>query len=104
MWPRAVRSLVRTAKLVTGLALDHALNQSDELIVHPAARRFGGSTLIGPGERHLVERFRTEPLRGTRHHPTPERAIEIGRRFVVGQRPHHHALQSALHEIASRGG
>src|SRR6266702_4962388 len=70
----------------------------------PTAPALAVSTLIGPGERDLVERLRAEPLRGPLDHPPAERAIEIRRRLVVGQRPDHHALQTALPEIAPRRG
>src|SRR6476620_4475205 len=60
-------------------------------------------TLIGPGEGNLVERFGPELLRGARHHAAAERAIELGRRIIVGKRPDYHALQAALRQIAPRG-
>src|ERR1700733_2150862 len=55
---------------------------------------------ICPGESDLVERLRPELLRGARHHAAAERAIEFGSGIVVGERPHHHALQPALREVA----
>src|ERR1700754_3256103 len=61
-------------------------------------------TSIRPGERDLVERLRPEFLRGPRHHPPAEGAVEFGRMFVVGERPDHHALQAALHQVALGGG
>src|SRR5215207_11729695 len=61
-------------------------------------------TLAGPGESDLVERLGPELLRGPRHHPAAECAVEFRRGVVVGQRPDHHALQPALHQIAPGGG
>src|ERR1700743_2867946 len=55
--------------------------------------------LICPGEGDLVERLRPEPFRGAPHHPPDKRAIEFGGTIVVGERPDHHALQTALHEV-----
>src|ERR1700759_2044026 len=59
---------------------------------------------IGPGESDLVQRLDAETLRGARHHAAAERTVELGRRIVVGQRPHHHAAQAALAEVAAGGG
>src|SRR5579872_5715379 len=64
--------------------------------------KFSAGKSVRPGERDLVERLRPELLRGTRHHAPAERAIELGRRLVVGKRPDHHALQAALHQVAPR--
>src|SRR5882724_3429693 len=57
-------------------------------------------TSVSPGEGDLVERLRPEFLRGPRHHPPAEGAVEFGRMYVVGERPDHHALQAALHQVA----
>src|SRR5579872_3786454 len=62
--------------------------------------KFSAGKSVRPGERDLVERLRPELLRGTRHHPPAERAVELGRRLVVGKCPDHHALEAALHEVA----
>src|SRR5947207_733940 len=59
-----------------------------------------GFASAGPGESDLVERLRPELLRGAGHHPAAERTVEFRRRVVVGERPDHHALQPALHQIA----
>src|SRR6185369_13608294 len=58
---------------------------------------------VRPGEGDLVERLRPELFRRAGHHAAAQRAIEFGRRLVVGQRPDHHALEAALHEVAARG-
>src|SRR3954469_11081819 len=58
---------------------------------------------VGPGEGDLVERLRPELLRGAGDHAAAECAVEFGGGLVVGERPDHHALQPALHEIAARG-
>src|SRR5450631_3685621 len=57
---------------------------------------------VGPGEGNLVERLRSEFLRGARDHAAAERTIKLGRWIVVGVRPDHHALQPALQQVASR--
>src|SRR5205807_10549453 len=64
------------------------------------ARTSEGRRLIGPGERDLVERFGPELFRGARDHPAAERTIKLRRRVVVRERPHHHALQPALQQVA----
>src|SRR3954452_5036488 len=64
-------------------------------------RAFGS---VAPGEGDLVERLGPELLRGARDHAAAECAIKLGRGVVVGERPNHHALKSALHQIAPCGG
>src|SRR5712675_395355 len=59
---------------------------------------------VGPGEGDLVERLGPELLRGAGDHAAAEGAVEFRRRIVVGERPDHHALQPALHQIAPGGG
>src|SRR6185312_2418132 len=59
---------------------------------------------VGPGEGDFIERFGPEFLRGAGYHPAAERAVELRRRVVVRERPNHHALQPALHQIAPGGG
>src|SRR5947207_2825855 len=63
-----------------------------------------------------ANRWRSCCWRRTRPSPSPiraraicprcaaARAVEADRRLVVGQRPDHQAVQSALHEVATRGG
>ena len=62
----------------------------------------GNASLPGVGD--LVERLGAEALRGAGDRAAAERAIEFHRRLVIGQRPHHQALQAALHEVLARGG
>src|SRR5262245_22277095 len=57
-----------------------------------------------PGEGDLVQGARAELLRRARHGAAAERAIELDRRLVVGQRPDHQALEPALRKIAAGGG
>src|SRR5882762_1298883 len=59
---------------------------------------------IGPGEGDLVERLGPEFLRRARDHTAAERAVELRRGIVVGERPDHHALQAALQQVAPCGG
>src|SRR6187549_2154453 len=56
-----------------------------------------------PGEGDLIEHLAAEALRGARNRAAAERAIEFDRGLIVRQRPHHHALQSALRHILARG-
>jgi len=56
-----------------------------------------------PGEGDLIEHLAAEALRGARNRAAAERAIEFDRGLIVGQRPHHHALQSALRHVLARG-
>src|SRR5579871_138162 len=58
---------------------------------------------VRPGEGDLVEDLASELFGRLRHHATAEAAVEVKRRLVVGQRPHHHALQPALGEVALGG-
>src|SRR6266404_324573 len=62
------------------------------------------SASVGPGESDLIERFGPELLGGAGHHAAPERAVEFRGGVVIGQRPDHHALQPALHQVAPSGG
>src|SRR5664280_320698 len=62
----------------------------------------GNASLPGVGD--LVERLGAKALRGAGDRAAAERAIEFHRRLVIGQRPHHQALQAALHEVLARGG
>src|SRR5204862_389744 len=55
-------------------------------------------------ERDLIEALLPEAFGRTRHRPAAERLVETHRRVVVGERPHHEALQSALREVAPRRG
>ena len=57
-----------------------------------------------PGVGDLIERLGAKALRGARDRAAAERAIKFHRRFVVGKRPDHQALQAALREILARGG
>src|SRR6478672_9007762 len=59
------------------------------------------SSSIGPSEGNLVERFRPETLRGACHHAAAQGTVELGGWIVVRERPHHHALQAALHQVAA---
>src|SRR5664279_38420 len=56
-----------------------------------------------PGVSDLVERLGAEALRRAGDSAATERTIKLHRRFVIGQRPHHQALQAALHQILARG-
>ena len=62
------------------------------------------SELRLPGVGDLIERLGAEPLRGAGDGAAAERAIEFHRRLVVGQRPHHQALQPALDQVLARRG
>src|ERR1043165_7081111 len=55
-----------------------------------------------PPERDLIETLGPEAFRRARHRAAAERLVETDRRVVVGERPDHQALQSALRQIAPR--
>src|SRR5438445_12752591 len=57
---------------------------------------------VAPGKRYLFETAPAKALRRPRDRLAAERLVELHRRLVVGQRPDHHALQSALREVAAR--
>src|SRR5258708_18796879 len=59
---------------------------------------------VAPGERNLFETAAAKALRGSRDRLAAERTVELHRGLVVGQRPDHQALQSALRQIAPRRG
>src|SRR5215471_8786706 len=69
---------------------------------HSRAGQAFENRLVGPGEGDLVERFWPEALRRACDHAPAERTVKLGGRIVIRQRPHHHALQAALGEIAAR--
>src|SRR5262249_46312186 len=64
---------------------------------------FASDLSMRPGERNLVENPSSELLRRLRHHAAAEAAVEVERRLVVGQCPHHHALQPALRQVTLGG-
>src|SRR3954469_781375 len=57
-----------------------------------------------PGVGDLVEHLSAEPLGGACDRAAAEVAIEVDSVLVVGQRPHHEAVESALREILARRG
>ena len=69
-----------------------------------ASRSNSNSESVIPGEGHLIEALFAETLRGAGDRLAAERLVELHRRIVVGQRPDHEALQSALGEVAARRG
>src|SRR5580704_13046602 len=57
-----------------------------------------------PAERHLVEHAGAELFRGARDRLAAERAVELDRVLVFGQRPHDQGFEAALRQIAARRG
>src|SRR5262245_33183159 len=57
-----------------------------------------------PGEGDFVQSLNAELLRRARDRTAPQRLVEVDRRLVVGERPHHQALQAALRQVAARRG
>ena len=87
---------VRAACAQNGLAGAGDLTQSQTRSGADESRAVEDCELSLPGEGDLIERLGAEPLGGARDRAAAERAIEFHRRLVVGQRPHHQALQPAL--------
>ena len=101
--PTKQRASSRTKKRGASTAERTIRTQSTARRLTTASKNRQESSSALPGEGDLIEHLGAEPLRGARDRAAAERAIEFDRRFVVGQRPHHHALQSALRHVLARG-
>src|SRR4051794_33470008 len=75
------------------------------MVAHPSSDPSPRTKRSGPpGEGHLVEGAGAELFRRASYRAAPQRAVELNRRLVVRQSPDDQAFQTALGEVAARGG